>query len=84
MFPGLRPGLSSQAPWGPRSENLRRMATTLLPKSPKTSEVFGEALRTGPDAAGDFVQTGFHPESQVNQLREGEPERGTGREHEDG
>ena len=32
-FPGLRPGLSSQAPWGPRSENLRRMATTLLWKS---------------------------------------------------
>ena len=32
-FPGLRPGLSSQAPWGPRSENLRRMATTLLRKS---------------------------------------------------
>ena len=38
-FPGLRPGLSSQAPWGPRSENLRRMATTLHPKSSETSEV---------------------------------------------
>ena len=36
-FPGLRPGLSSQAPWGPRSENLRRMATTLLRQSARSS-----------------------------------------------
>ncbi len=38
-LPGLRPGLSGQAPLGPRRENLRTIATTLLPKSRKTSEV---------------------------------------------
>ena len=39
-FPGLRPGLSSQAPLGLRSENLRTIATTFLPKSSETSNVF--------------------------------------------
>ncbi len=41
MFPGLRPGLSSPAPSGREAQGiLRRMATTLLSKSRKTSEVF--------------------------------------------
>ena len=45
-FPGLRPGLSSQAPWGPKCENLHRIATTArdfrsLRRLRKTSEECG-------------------------------------------